>query len=120
MPQPEWIVDNLTALRAIDMSGANEFALKIHVLSSDADYMYDPNDTTSDNGLWAIEPNSGLGNGAWYPLDMITSTTTPSGNAVHRVSYGRIDPGSGGNDGIDRIYYNPGGNSTDWRFEILT
>ena len=119
MPQPEDIVNTLANLRAIDMSGANEFPLRIHVLSTEADYMYDPSDTTVDNALWAIEPNSGLGNGAWHPITMITGTGTPSGTAAHKVEYGRIDPGSLGNDGIDRIYFNPGG-SDDWRYENLT
>ena len=119
MPQPEDIVNTLNDLRAIDMSGVNEFALRIHVLATEADYIYDPTDGTADNGLWAIEPGSGLGNGCWYPVTMITGTATPSGTAEHKVEYGRIDPGSAGNDGIDRIYFNPG-NSSDWRYENLT
>lgn len=119
MPQPEDIVNSLADLRAIDMSGANEFALRIHVLSAEADYIYDPSDTTTDNALWAIEPNSGLGNGAWHPITMITGTITPSGLAAHKVEYGRIDPGSVADDRIDRIYFNPG-NSNIWRFETLS
>ena len=118
MARPEWMVDNIPALKLLDMSGANEDLLMAYVGDKFQNYIYDPNDGTAGNDEWIVEPDPGRGDGAWFPVSEIYGTTTPTGFTAHPIVYHRVTTSSQGNF-VNRIYSNPG-NSSNWNFVNLT
>ena len=118
MPQPQDIVDDIAALKAIDMSGVNEFPLRFHVRGKDADYMYDSADTTTANDEWCVAPTTG--NGRWHPIGAIQGSLNPSGtqDILHPITYYRGDFSSAPFI-ILSIHVHPGGGNNQWR-TVLT
>ncbi len=104
---PGYVVADITALRALDMTGVTETRLRF-VTDKNVWYAYASSNSRTDNGEWIIEPTTGGGN--WTPTAMIYGTSTPSGGADTPTSYGRVVVGSTGNS-VDRIYFNPGGSA---------
>ncbi len=112
MPQPGWMVETVADARAIDMSGANAFRLRIYIVELEQDFNYDPGNGDTDNGVWIIEPDTGKGDGAWTPLGPVKSTTTPTGFTEKMTQVYRVLPSSTG-DSVTALYVNPG-NSSNW------
>ena len=118
MATPEFVVADITALKAIDMSTYAD-SLPIYVTGKKAWYDYDPSDTNTGNDEWIVEPTGGNGNGAWHPIGPIFGSTTPTGASAHPVAYYHIDVACTP-DEVDRLYANPGGGSTTWTSQTMT
>lgn len=109
-----YTVLDIPALRAYDVTVTPIIEL-LYVTSKKSWYAWDPagnNATYADNGEWLVHSTGN--NGLWYPVGIISGTTTPSGATPYDVTYKTVVAGSG-EDFNGAIYSNPGGGSSNWR-----
>ena len=110
------VVQNLTALVAVDMTSIT-VPVFFWVTDEATFYHYAPSYSGSANSPFTVLVTTG--GGGWFASGMVTGTSVPGGAAQIPVQYGRVIAGSTGNR-IERIYFNPGGGSSDWTSEAIS